>query len=203
MDTAHKKGLKVIMDHVTNHIGDNYSWMKDLPFKDWINGKKENHLSTNHNKEALFDVHSDSLTQKINVEGWFEDYMPDLNQNNEHLSNYLIQNTIWWIEYSGIDGIREDTYPYAEREHMAKWAETLYSEYKYFNILGEVWKGKPSLLAVNQIGNNLTKTTDTKLHSITDFALLDAFKHYLTAMVTYTKFMKLLQKISSILNPKI
>ncbi len=106
---AHKKGLKIILDHVSNHVGGNHPWMNDLPFTDWINGTVENHLPAHHDKMAFLDIHGDSVITKFTQEGWFENYMPDLNQKNPFLKKYLIQNTLWWIEFAGIDGIREDT----------------------------------------------------------------------------------------------
>jgi glycosidase len=112
VDEAHKDGLKVIMDHVSNHIGINHPWIKSLPYKDWINGTVGNHLPANHNKMTFPDPYSPGESVDLTWNGWFTNYMVDLNQANPFLKKYLIQNTIWWIEYLGIDGIREDTYPY-------------------------------------------------------------------------------------------
>ncbi len=119
VDETHKRGLKVIMDHVSNHIGINHGWIKNLPFPDWINGTIENHLPANHNKMTFPDPYSPGESVDLTWEGWFTDYMIDLNQANPFLKKYLIQNTIWWIEYLGIDGIREDTYPYCNQYAMA------------------------------------------------------------------------------------
>lgn len=188
---AHKLGMKVILDHVSNHIGDHHYWIKELPFSDWLNCSMKKHLSTNHNKEAIVDPHSDPLTYKVNVEGWFTDYMPDLNQKNPFLSRYLIQNTIWWMEYSGLDGIREDTYPYADRDHMAKWAKEILDIYPNSNIVGEVWKGLPSFLAINQKGEKIADATDTNLPSVTDFAFSDVLREYLSGRSDFYKLYEL------------
>ncbi|MDZ7763334.1 MAG: alpha-amylase family glycosyl hydrolase [Melioribacteraceae bacterium] len=110
VNKAHEKGIKVIYDHVSNHIGINHPWVSNLPFESWINGTVEHHENANHNKTSIVDIYSNDSARELNSEGWFTDYMIDLNQRNEFVANYLIQNTIWWIEYSGIDGIREDTY---------------------------------------------------------------------------------------------
>ena len=125
VDEAHDKGLKIILDHVSNHIGINHAWIKNLPFDDWLNGTIENHISAKHDKMAFLDIHGDSTIIKFTQDGWFEDYMPDLNQRNSDLKKYLIQNTLWWIEYSGLDGIREDTYPYNDQKYLAEWAKAI------------------------------------------------------------------------------
>ena len=143
VDEAHKHGLKIILDHVSNHVGINHSWIKNLPFDDWFNGTPENHIPAIHDKMAFLDIHGDSTIVKSTTEGWFQNYMPDLNQRNPYLKKYLIQNTLWWIEYSGLDGIREDTYPYNDQKYLAEWAEAILTEYPNFNIVGEIWQGIP------------------------------------------------------------
>jgi glycosidase len=105
--------------------------------------------------------------------------MPDLNQRNEFLSNYLIQNTLWWIEYSGVDGIREDTYPYANHQHMAKWAQVIIDEYPRFNIVGEVWKGEPAFLSAYQKNASVPGGFVSNTPAVTDFPLADSFRRWL------------------------
>lgn len=177
---AHSKNIKVIMDHVSNHIGINHSWIKNLPMDDWINGKPGDHKPANHNKLTLHDIHSDSITMSATWEGWFTDYMPDLNQRNSFLKNYLIQNTLWWIEYSGIDGIREDTYPYADQIYLSEWAQAIFNEYPDFNIVGEIWTGIPAFLAAYQGNNKFNSPINSYLPSVTDFGLSDALRFYLS-----------------------
>lgn len=177
---AHSKNLKVILDHVSNHIGINHPWINNLPMDDWINGKPGNHKPANHNKLTLHDIHSDSITMSATWEGWFTDYMPDLNQRNPFLKNYLIQNTLWWIEYSGIDGIREDTYPYADQVYLSEWAQAIFDEYPDFNIVGEIWTGIPAFLAAYQGNNKFNSPINSHLPSVTDFGLSDALRYYLS-----------------------
>lgn len=176
---AHEKKLKIIMDHVANHIAIDHPWIKNLPMKTWINGTVKNHLAANHNKMAFFDIHSDSITIKEVQEGWFTSYMPDLNHENKFLANYLIQNTIWWIESTGIDGIREDTYPYCNQKFMSEWAKEILIEYPQFKILGEVWTGESDYLACYQENSKLNTKYNSYLFSVTDFALRDALVKYL------------------------
>jgi len=181
VDEAHKRGLKIILDHVSNHIGINHYWIKNLPSNDWLNGSTENFIQASHDKMAFLDVHGDSTIIKMNQQGWFTDYMPDLNQRNPHLKKYLIQNTLWWIEYAGIDGVREDTYPYCDQKYLSEWAEAILNEYSNFNIVGEVWQGVPSIISGYQTNSPVRKIYyDSKLPVVTDFALCDAIGYYLS-----------------------
>ena len=181
IDEAHKRGLKVILDHVSNHIGINHYWVKNLPMDNWFNGTPDNFISASHDKMAFLDVHGDSAIIKMNQQGWFTDYMPDLNQSNPYLKKYLIQNTLWWIEYAGIDGIREDTYPYCDQKYLSEWAETILNEYPDFNIVGEIWQGVPSVISGYQTKSPVRKIDfDSNLPAVTDFALSDAIRDFLS-----------------------
>lgn len=172
---AHHRKLNVIMDHVNNHVSIHHPWIKNLPMPDWLNGTPEHHQRAFHSKVELHDPHSDTLTKQKVTRGWFTDAMPDLNQRNPFVATYLLQNTIWWIEFSGIDGIREDTFPYIDPEFRARWCKIILEEYPRFNIVGEVWVQDPAYLAPYQHGSNFTPTFDPYLPCITDFGLFDAF----------------------------
>lgn len=176
---AHEKGIKVIMDHVANHIGINHEWVKQLPTDTWFNGTIEKHLPAEHNKTAYVDIHADEFSKLKGTLGWFENYMPDLNQTDSLLAKYIIQNTIWWIEYSGIDGIREDTYPYSNQKFMSIWAKEVLTHYPNFNIVGEVWKGEPAIIAAFQANSFFPKEYDSNLPVVTDFAFRDVVIDYL------------------------
>jgi glycosidase len=179
-EEAHKKGLKVILDHVSNHIGINHQWVKNLPMKDWFNGSPEHFIKASHDKIAFLDIHGDSTVVKSIQQGWFTDYMPDLNQRNPILKKYLIQNTIWWIEFAGIDGIREDTYPYCDQKYLSDWAKTVLEEYPNFNIVGEIWQGDPSVISGYQTISPVRKINfDSNLPAVTDFAFADAVRDFL------------------------
>ena len=178
---AHKRGIKITLDHVSNHIGINHQWIKNLPTEDWLNGTPETHITAHHDKMAFLDLHGDSSVVKFTTDGWFQDYMPDLNQRNSLLNKYLIQNTLWWIEYSGLDGIREDTYPYNDQKYLAEWAEAILIEYPNFNIVGEIWKGVPSIISGYQTNSPVRKLDfDSNLPTVTDFAFADAIRWYLS-----------------------
>ena len=185
--TAHEKGLKIIMDHVANHIAIDHPWIKNLPTEDWINGSVENHFHANHHKMVFSDPYADSSTIKHVQEGWFVKYMPDLNHKNNFIANYIIQNTLWWIESTGVDGIREDTYPYCDQKFMSNWAKTIIAEYPTFNIVGEVWTGEPTFLSGYQANNKLVNY-NSNLPALTDFGMRDALVNYLNGKESIYKF---------------
>jgi len=168
---AHSRGLKVIFDHISNHIGVKHPWLKNLPAKGWINGTQKRHLSQKHYLLSISDPHADAAAENMLKTFWFVDAMPDLNQTNPLLASYLIQNTLWWIEYSGIDGIREDTYPYADQAFLANWAKAIRDEYPDFNIVGEVWAVQPGYLAQFQQESKLPRDFETHLPSMMDHEL--------------------------------
>ena len=176
---AHETGLKIIYDHVSNHIGANHAWLNSLPMPDWFNGTKEKHLNAWHDKMIDFDIHGAAITNDYLRKGWFVDDMADLNQQNKYVSNYLIQNTIWWIEYSGLDGIREDTYPYADQKFLAEWSKAILNEYPHLNIVGEVWTGETAFLAAFQKDSKLNKGINTNLPVVTDFGIQNAYSDFL------------------------
>ena len=138
VDAVHDNGMKVIMDMIHNHIGDQHWWMKDLPTQDWVHDWEEVG-QTNYRGVIAGDPYISQHDKDRLLKGWFVREMPDLNQKNELLADYLIQNTIWWIEYSGIDGIRMDTYVFPYQDYMARWAKEVLEAYPTFNIVGESW----------------------------------------------------------------
>lgn len=138
IDAIHEKGMKVIMDMIHNHIGDNHWWMSDLPTNDWVHDIGR-FGTTNYRGAAISDPYASRADKERLLKGWFVPEMPDLNQHNELLADYLIQNTLWWIEFSGIDGIRMDTYFYPDKDYMARWAKEIMEAYPTFNIVGEAW----------------------------------------------------------------
>ena len=174
VQNAHSKGIKVVMDMIFNHCGISHWWMNDLPSKDWINSSGK-YVQTNHYKLTLLDTHSPKSEITTLVDGWFSRGMPDLNQRNPHLAKYLIQNSIWWIEYSRIDGIRQDTHFYADYDFMAEWCKRIEEEYPQFNIVGEVWYNQGAALAWWQ-RNSILNNRNTNLETVMDFQLTFAIQ---------------------------
>jgi glycosidase len=171
IDKAHRKGLKVVMDMIFNHCGSDHPWLKDIPSHDWFNGI-DRYVQTNHAKEAYFDPYSSEYDFNNLVDGWFVSTMPDLNQRNPHVAQYLIQNSIWWIEYSGVDGIRQDTYPYADFDMMNAWCRAVEAEYPGFSIVGEAWMNYTIGSAFWQRGSRLNPGKGSELKAVMDFRLL-------------------------------
>ena len=184
-DEAHKKGLKVVMDMIFNHSGFEHPWTLDMPSKDWLNlhdWLKESKgtsnptgtsfLQTSYKLTPVKDPYASKVDLKETVDGWFVPTMPDLNQKNPHLMTYLIQNSKWWIETVGIDGIRMDTYPYADAKGMARWMKELDEEYPNFNTVGETWVTEPAYTAAWQKGSKLSKD-NSYLKTVMDFAFFD------------------------------
>ena len=170
IDNAHNRGMKVVMDMIFNHCGSGHWWMADLPSGDWINFNNT-YVQTNHNKWSIIDVHAPESEKKQMVDGWFVRSMPDLNQRNRHLATYLIQNSIWWIEHTRIDGIRQDTYPYADYDFMSRWCREVMEEYPDFNIVGESWyPAGPGFTAWWQ-RNSSMNGKNTWLKTVMDFNL--------------------------------
>lgn len=190
IDEAHRKGLKVVMDMIFNHCGFEHPWVKDMPTRDWFNtpewlheaqtGQKEEqrakvndrYLQTSYKLTPVLDPYASKADMRETVDGWFVPTMPDLNQRNPHVITYLIQNSEWWIETVGIDGIRMDTYPYADRKAMAQWMERLDEEYPNFNTVGETWVTEPAYTAAWQKDSKLS-TINSYLKTVMDFSFFD------------------------------
>lgn len=171
VEATHQKDMKVIMDMIHNHIGDQHWWMKDLPTKDWVHSWEKNG-QTSYRGPVASDPYASEFDKNRLHNGWFVKEMPDLNQKNPLLADYLIQNTIWWIEYTGIDGIRMDTYVFPDKEYMARWAHEILAAYPNFNIVGEAWLNFPGPQAFWQYDlGNKEDGYQSNLPSVTDFPL--------------------------------
>lgn len=171
IDKTHQKGMKVVMDMIFNHCGSDHPWMQDVPSHDWFNNL-DHYVQTNHDKEAYFDPYVSDYDKNCMINGWFVPTMPDLNQKNPHVAKYLIQNSIWWVEYSGVDGIRQDTYPYADVDMMRDWCQAVELEYPDYNIVGEAWMNYTIGSAYWQRGSRLNFGKDSGLKSVMDFRLM-------------------------------
>lgn len=178
-DSARARGMKVIMDHVANHIGIGHPWMTAYPTENWVHGTVDNHLRDKHFMHAITDPNADPASEKMLRDFWFVDSMPDLNQQDPLLAKYIIQNTIWWIEYAGLSGVREDTYPYADQDFMREWAKAVMTEYPQLNIVGEIWSTQPSFLAHFQGESKMPGAFDTHLPCVMDFPLMAALRNFL------------------------
>ncbi|MDO4160845.1 MAG: glycoside hydrolase family 13 protein [Prevotellaceae bacterium] len=174
IDEAHSKGLKVVMDMIFNHCGDYHPWLNNMPSHDWFNQPdyKNNYLQTSYKLTPVVDPYASDIDKRETVEGWFVPSMPDLNQKNPHVIKYLIQNSKWWIETVGIDGIRMDTYPYAYADAMAQWMKNLNEEYPNFNVVGETWVTEPAYTAAWQKDSKIAEN-NSYLPTVMDFSFYD------------------------------
>lgn len=168
---ASEMGICMIMDIIVNHCGSEHWWMQDLPFNDWINFQEEGFIQSNHRKTTLVDPHASKIDRDMMVKGWFVETMPDLNQKNPFMSIYLIQNTIWWIEYADLAGVRQDTYSYPFRDFMKDWTCAIMNEYPNFNIVGEEYVDEPNLVSYWQKGKVNKDGYSSCLPGLMDFPL--------------------------------
>ena len=184
-DEAHQKGLKVVMDMIFNHSGFEHPWTLDMPSKDWLNlpewlkeskgtsnPEGTSFQQTSYKLTPVKDPYASKVDLRETVDGWFVPTMPDLNQRNPHVMTYLIQNSKWWIETVGIDGIRMDTYPYADAKGMARWMKELDEEYPNFNTVGETWVTEPAYTASWQKDSKLSED-NSYLKTVMDFSFFD------------------------------
>ena len=178
VDSCHDRNIKVVMDMIFNHCGSEHPWFRNPPSSNWFNFPTSRAI-TNHRLSTLYDPYASDYDRRLTTDGWFVKEMPDLNLRNPHLRRYLIQNSIWWIEESGIDGIRMDTYPYADSHAMSQWCREVKREYPHFNIVGECWYGHEAPLAFWQRGSRINELFVPELPTVMDFRLMtlarDAF----------------------------
>jgi glycosidase len=178
--TAANKGLGVIMDMIVNHIGSGHWWMDDLPTDDWLNHQRAP-VMTSHEHITEQDPYVSSWDYSRYSDGWFVKSMPDLNQRNTLLADYLTQNALWWIEYLGIAGIRMDTYPYPDKHYMTEWTRRVMLEYPHFNVVGEEWTSNQPAVAYWQKGKQNSDGYVSYLRSLMDFPLQEATRSALVS----------------------
>ncbi len=170
VEKAHERNLKVVMDMIFNHCGSENYLFRDKPSKEWFN-YHSNYVQTSFKTVSVMDIHTSAYEKKIATDGWFTSVMPDFNQRNRHVARYLIQSSIWWIEYAGINGIRQDTHPYADFDFMSQWCKEVLDEYPYFNIVGETWLNSNVLVSYWQKDSKLAAPQNSNLPTVMDFPL--------------------------------
>ena len=170
---ARKRNIGLIKDVVLNHCGSEHWWMKDLPTPDWINNEGK-FFATHHVRETLQDPHASEDDRRTFADGWFVETMPDMNQRNPFLATYLIQNTLWWIEYADLRGLRIDTYPYSDRAFLTEWSRRVMQEYPDINVVGEEWSGNPVTVSYWQRGSKPADGYVSYLPALFDFPLQEA-----------------------------
>ena len=169
VDRAHALGIKVIQDQVANHSGPYHPWVADSPTPTWYYGTPAKHLANTWQTWTLQDPHSPPEGQKATLEGWFIDILPDLDQGDPEVARYTIQNTLWWVGVSGVDGIRQDTLPYVHRRFWKEWMSAIKKEYPDLRVVGELFDGDPALVSFYQGGAARFDGVDSGIDTLFDF----------------------------------
>lgn len=171
-----KRNMKLVKDYVTNHWGAEHWMFKDMPTYDWFH-QFPGYKQSNYRMTTQYDTNASAMDAKLCMDGWFVPSMPDLNQSNPLVLNYLTQNAIWWIEYADLDGFRVDTYSYNDKEGISKWTKAITDEYPYFNIVGEVWMHDQAQISYWQKDSPIAKiqSYNSYLPSVMDFTMHDVF----------------------------
>ncbi|MDQ1590099.1 MAG: neopullulanase [Pyrinomonadaceae bacterium] len=177
VEEAHKQGIKIIQDSVVNHTGPYHPWVADQPTPTWFNGTRERHLANVFETWALHDPRADPQIKRATMEGWFLDFLPDLNQNDEETKRYLIQNTLWWIGVTGLDAIREDTWQYVPNSFWKEWTAAIKREFPQVRVFGEVKDGDAVHVSFFQGGRVRFDGVDSGLDSLLDFPLFYPARH--------------------------
>ena len=177
VEAAHRAGIKIIQDQVMNHTGPYHPWVDDPPTPTWFNGNKSHHLKNSFQTWVLHDQRPVEQLKRETMEGWFLDFLPDLNQSDPEVSRYLIQNTLWWIGSTGLDGIRMDTWQYVPNAFWRSWNEALKREFPNFRVVGEVKDGDVVHTSFFQGGRVRFDKIDSGLDSLLDFPLFYPIRH--------------------------
>lgn len=191
VDRAHALGLKVVQDEVANHTGPYHPWVLDPPTPTWFNGAQAHHLANDWRTWTLIDPHATPEMRKSTLEGWFVNILPDLNQNDPEVARYLIQNTLWWIGRTGIDGVREDTLPYVPRTFWREWMTAINRKYPAFRVVGEVFDSDPGLVSFFQGGKPRFDGVDSGIDSVFDFPLQAVLSKVFTGAAPATDLSKI------------
>ena len=177
VEAAHRSGIKIIQDQVMNHTGPYHPWVDDLPTPTWFNGTKDRHLKNVFQTWVLHDPRPVEGFRRETMEGWFLDFLPDLNQHDPEVSRYLIQNTLWWIGTTGLDGIRMDTWQYVPNSFWKDWTAAVKREFPKFKVVGEVKDGDVVHTSFFQGGRVRFDGVDSGLDSLLDFPLFYPIRH--------------------------
>lgn len=169
VDDAHAQGIKIVLDMVANHTGPYHPWVQDAPTPTWFHGTEATHPNNTWQTWTLADMYSTPAMRQATLDGWFINILPDLNQDDPEVARYIIQNTLWWVGVSGMDGIRQDTWPYVPRWYWRDWMTAIKNEYPALRVVGEVFDGDPSMIAFFEGGRQQWDGIDDKVDLLFDF----------------------------------
>lgn len=200
---AQRRGLKIIQDQVANHTGPYHRWATNSPTPTWYNGTVENHLENTWQTWTIADPHPPADKLKSTLDGWFINILPDLNQNDPETGTYLIQNSLWWINQTGLDAVRQDTLPYVPRTHWSRWTSALKREHPRLTILGEMWDGNPKLVSFFQGGRKAFDGVDTGVDTLFDFPLCYAIRDVFAKNQPMTRISEALAADANYVDPRV
>ena len=203
VNAAHAVGLKVIQDQVANHTGPYHPWVTNSPTPTWFNGNLENHLNNSWQTWTIAERDPPADKLKSTLDGWFINTLPDLNQNDPETATYLIQNSLWWVGMTGVDGVRQDTLPYVPRSYWSKWTGALKRQYPNLTILGEMWDGNPQLVSFFQGGCVRFDGVDSGVETLFDFPLYYAVRDVFAKGQPMTRLAQTLAADTNYVNPRV
>lgn len=203
VDAAHRLGLKIVQDQVANHTGPYHRWTTNAPTPTWYNGSVAQHLENKWETWSIVDPQAPEEKRRQTLEGWFINLLPDLNQNDRETSTYLIQNSLWWLDATGLDAVRQDTLPYVPRDHWARWTTAVKREHPQVTILGEMWDGNPKLVAFFQGGRRAFDGVDTGVDTLFDFPLCYAVRDVFAKGQPMTRLSETLAADTNYVNPRV
>jgi glycosidase len=200
---AQRRGLKIIQDQVANHTGPYHRWATNSPTPTWYNGTVEDHLENAWQTWTIAEANPPADKFKATLDGWFINILPDLNQNDPETGAYLIQNSLWWINQTGLDAVRQDTLPYVPRAHWSRWATALKREHPRLTILGEMWDGNPKLVSFFQAGRKAFDGVDTGVDTLFDFPLCYAIRDVFAKRQPMGRLSETLSADTNYVNPRV
>jgi len=200
---AHACGLKIIQDQVANHTGPYHCWTTNSPTPTWYNGTVAHHLDNTWDTWTIADPNAPADKLKATLEGWFINILPDLNQNDAETASYLIQNSIWWVEQTGLDAIRQDTLPYVPRPYWSRWTAALKREHPRLTVLGEMWDGNPKLVSFFQGGRKAFDGVDSGVDTLFDFPLCYAIRDVFARHQPMSRLTDTLAADTNYVNPRV
>ncbi len=193
VEAVHRLGMKFTIDYVVNHTGPHHPWASDPPASTWLHGTPGNHLSPAYDFGPLVDPHAVARQQRPVLEGWFAEKLPDLNPDDPLLARYLLQNTEWWLEMTGADAVRLDTFPYSSRKFWSTWHEGLFRAFPKLTTIGEVWNPDPFITSFFAGGHKEFDGIDTRVSTVFDFPLQNALREVLLGDAAARKIPEVLE----------
>ncbi len=203
VEKAHARGLKIIQDQVANHTGPYHRWTTNSPTPTWYNGTVAHHLDNTWDTWTIADPNAPADKRKATLEGWFINLLPDLNQNDPETARYLIQNSMWWVEQTGLDAIRQDTLPYVPRSYWSQWTTALKREHPRLIVLGEMWDGNPKLVSFFQGGRKAFDGIDSGVDTLFDFPLCYAIRDVFAKHQPVNRLSDTLAADTNYVNPRV